>query len=123
MNIPLPGLPVRGSKTGKPIMALLDLLGRTWALGVVWQLQYKPLPFRELQRKCDGISPSLLTTRLKELSAAGLVERTIDGYKLSELGDSLFCLIAPLSQWSQDWANSLTKVEKNSQGSRGKKDD
>ena len=38
MSIPIPGAQVRGSKTGKPIMALLDLMGRTWALGIVWQL-------------------------------------------------------------------------------------
>ena len=35
---PLPGSPVRGSRSGAPVMALLDLLGRRWAMGVLWTL-------------------------------------------------------------------------------------
>jgi len=36
---PKPGTRVRGSRTGRPIMALIDLLGRRWALRVVWELR------------------------------------------------------------------------------------
>jgi DNA-binding HxlR family transcriptional regulator len=38
-------------------MALFDLLGRTWAMGVLWQMQDGPHTFRELQEKCESISP------------------------------------------------------------------
>ena len=51
MAIPLPGRQVRGSTTGKPIMALLDLLGRTWSLGIIWHLHTGPATFRELQQR------------------------------------------------------------------------
>ena len=51
MAIPIPGKPVRGSKTGVPIMALFDLLGRTWAMGVLWQMQNGTFTFRKLQQK------------------------------------------------------------------------
>lgn len=47
-KVPTPGTPVRGSKSGKPIMALFDLLGRSWALGVIWQLSDGPATFRQL---------------------------------------------------------------------------
>ena len=30
---------VRGSRTGRPIMALLDLLGRRWSLRIIWELR------------------------------------------------------------------------------------
>jgi DNA-binding HxlR family transcriptional regulator len=30
---------VRGSRTGRPVMALLDLLGRRWTLRIVWELR------------------------------------------------------------------------------------
>ena len=30
---------VRGSRTGRPIMALLDLLGRRWTLRIIWELR------------------------------------------------------------------------------------
>jgi len=36
---PLPGRPVRGSSTGKPVMAALDLLGRRGSLRIVWELR------------------------------------------------------------------------------------
>lgn len=103
MAIPFPGQPVRGSTTGKPLMALIDLLGRTWAMGVVWQLSMQPRTFRNLQLACDGISPTLLNTRLKELKALYLVESGEQGYCLTPKGHELFELIAPLGPWSLTW--------------------
>ena len=44
---------VRGSRSGRPIMALLDLLGRRWTLRVLWELRADALGFRELQARCD----------------------------------------------------------------------
>ncbi len=104
MSIPLPGKPVRGSKTGKPIMALLDLLGRTWALGIIWHLSQGPATFRELQQRCEKISPTLLNTRLKELKALQLIASQDQGYMLTEQGLSLFKIICPLGEWSKQWA-------------------
>lgn len=109
MPLPMPGEQVRGSKTGKPIMALLDLLGRTWALGIVWQLSEGSATFRELQQRCEQISPSLLNTRLKELRALALVELTPSGYQLTESGQALFSIVSPLGEWSQQWAGQITK--------------
>ncbi len=68
--IPTPGKPVRGSRTGRPLMALLDLLGRRWTLRVLWELRRGPLTFAELQRRCDAMSPSVLNQRISELRAA-----------------------------------------------------
>ena len=53
VTTPKPGTPVRGSRTGRPIMAALDLLGRRWALRVLWELRGGPLSFRELRARCD----------------------------------------------------------------------
>ncbi len=50
-------------------MALLDLLGRRWALRVVWELRDGPLVFRALQERCAGMSSSVLNQRLRELRA------------------------------------------------------
>ena len=109
MSIPIPGAQVRGSKTGKPIMALLDLLGRTWALGIVWQLNQGSATFRELQQRCENISPSLLNTRLKELKVLKLVESTPSGYQLTENGQGLFSIVSPLGEWSLLWASQIEK--------------
>ena len=107
MPIPIPGQAVRGSKTGKPIMALLDLLGRTWSLGIIWQLQLGPATFRALQQRCEQISPSLLNTRLKELVTLKLVTKNANGYALTPQGVSLFTIIAPLGDWSNAWARQI----------------
>ena len=84
---PLPGQPVRGSTTGRPLMAVLDLVGRRWALRILWELQSGPLGARELARHCDGMSSSVLYQRLDELTSAGIVEQDEDGrYELTDVG-------------------------------------
>lgn len=107
MSFPLPGEPVRGSKTGKPIMALLDLLGRTWALGIIWNLQKSSCTFRQLQERCENISPTLLNKRISELRETSIVEKGLNGYCLTHLGNELFTLIQPLGSWSVNWSQSL----------------
>jgi len=101
---PLPGRPVRGSATGRPIMALLDLLGRRWALRVLWELRSGPVPgFRELQGRCGGVSSSVLAGRLGELREAGIVERADDGYRLSARGTELVEVVLLMDKWAADW--------------------
>ena len=106
---PIPGTPVRGSKTGTPIMALFDLLGRSWAMGIVWTLcEGGPYTFRELQKLCEMTSPTVLNTRLKELREAGLIEHVKEGYRATPMGQELFEHLAPLGQWSKVWAKKVT---------------
>src|SRR5687768_17454829 len=58
--IPRPGVPVRGSTTGRPLMAALDLVGRRWSLRVLWELRSGPIGARALLERCEGISSSVL---------------------------------------------------------------
>ena len=107
MAIPSPGKPVRGSQSGVPIMALFDLLGRNWAMGIIWQMQKGPATFRELQDRCEGISPSILNSRIKDLREADIAERTLQGYQLTSRGQSLLELLLPFGKWSLDWAEEV----------------
>ncbi|MCL6266949.1 winged helix-turn-helix transcriptional regulator [Flagellimonas myxillae] len=107
MAIPVPGQPVRGSKSGAPVMALLDLLGRSWAMGIVWHLYKGPSTFRKLQEYCETISPTTLNKRLKELRDSHLIVRTVDGYALSQQGRELYELIEPLGNWAKGWAKNF----------------
>jgi DNA-binding HxlR family transcriptional regulator len=103
---PMPGRAVRGSRTGRPIMALLDLPGRRWALRVLWELRAEPVPtFRELQERCGGVSSSVLTDRINELRAAGIVERSADGYQLSARGRELLPAVQAMERWAAGWTN------------------
>jgi len=102
---PSPGRPVRGSRTGRPVMALLDLLGRRWALRVLWELRGEALSFRALRERCARVSPSVLSRRLAELRDAGLVElREAEGYALTDEGRALGRLLEPLDRWAKRWA-------------------
>lgn len=107
MPAPKPGTAVRGSTSGRPIMALMDLLGRRWTLRVLWELREAPLSFRALQTRCDDISPSVLNTRLAELRESALVEQTADGYALSRLGNELGEQLLALDGWARSWARRL----------------
>jgi DNA-binding HxlR family transcriptional regulator len=101
---PIPGAPVRGSRSGRPVMALLDLLGRRWALRVLWELRDGPLAFRALQERCDGMSSSVLNQRLSELRGAEVIERDAGGYRLSREGRRLLDALADLNDWAERWA-------------------
>jgi DNA-binding HxlR family transcriptional regulator len=97
--------PVRGSRTGRPIMALLDLLGRRWTLRISWELRDGPQTSRALRAACDDVSPTVLQARLSELRAAGLVELNRGrGYELTTLGAELMATFMPLYAFAERWA-------------------
>ena len=102
---PRPGAAVRGSRTGRPIMAALDLLGRRWALRVLWELRHGAQSFRALRARCDELSPTVLNQRLAELRDSGIVSHAPgSGYALSSDGESLLAALAPLHDWAARWA-------------------
>jgi DNA-binding HxlR family transcriptional regulator len=111
---PRPGQPVRGSRTGRPVMALLDLLGRRWALRVLWELRDgDPLTFRELQSRSGDISSSVLNDRLRELRGASIVDATAGaGYRLTAEGQDLLASLMPLDTWAQRWAERAGEAER-----------
>jgi DNA-binding HxlR family transcriptional regulator len=109
MAAPTPGQPVRGSQTGRPIMALLDLLGRRWSLRVIWELRGEALSSRALREACDDVSPTVLQARLTELREAGLVALGRgEGYSLTPLGRELSGAVLPLYEFAERWAIEKT---------------
>ena len=104
---PRPGRAVRGSRTGRPLMAALDLLGRRWALRVVWELRDGPLTFRALRSACDDVSPTVLNQRLRELREVGILENGSEGYAVTRTGRSLCESLTPLHRWAKRWARQL----------------
>ncbi|MCP3985592.1 MAG: helix-turn-helix transcriptional regulator [bacterium] len=85
-------------------MVLLDLLGRRWALRILWELRDGPLTFRALRDRADSVSPSVLNTRLRELRDAGLVEMSNEGYSPTRDAAELGELLLPLDGWAKRWA-------------------
>jgi len=96
---------VRGSKSGRPIMSLLDLLGRRWTLRIFWELREQPLTSRGLRAACDEASPTVLQARLSELRQAGLVELLPgNGYRLTPVGKELLENFLPLHRFAERWS-------------------
>ena len=92
-------------------MALFDLLGKRWAMGVIWQLRKGPATIRALQEACESISPAVLNSRLKELREAKLVCTTNDGYALTDMGVELSLLLEPFGAWAITWAMEVAPEE------------
>lgn len=96
------------TETGRPIMALLDLIGRRWALRIVWELRNGPLRSRPLREACGGISPTIIQKRLNELREAELVRLNPEvGYELTEIGRRMLDAFMPLHKFSEEWAAEL----------------
>ena len=92
-------------------MAALDLLGRRWALRLIWELRDGPVGARALLERCDGLSSSVLYTRVRELATAGVIEKDDQGaYRLTDLGAALECTLAPLDAWANQWAERTRKT-------------
>jgi len=101
----MPATRVRGSRTGRPIMALLDLMGRRWTLRIIWELREGAVGFRDLQARCDGMSPSVLAQRLGELERARIAARSADGaWLLTAPGEELLRRFLPVVEWAESWA-------------------
>lgn len=108
VDAPRPGRPVRGSRTGQPLNATFDLLGRRWALSVIWSLRHGPVTFLELQNDLESISSSVLTTRLGELRDAGIAATDASGhYLLTDEGVDLCRALQPLLGWSARWSTRV----------------
>jgi len=103
-----PGRAVRGSTTGRPLMAAMDLFGRRWALRVMWELRDGPVGARALLARCAGMSSSVLYERLRDLTDALLITQTDnDEYALTRLGKELGESLQPLDAWARRWSRAL----------------
>jgi DNA-binding HxlR family transcriptional regulator len=90
------------------MLELLELLGRRWALRILWELRLEPATFQALQARCDSMSTSVLSQRLGELREAQLVEKDQAGsYRLTEPGSRLLARLDGMDQWTQEWARRL----------------
>ena len=91
----------RGSRSGRPVMLVLDVLGRRWAMRVLWELRNGPLTFRALREASGNLSPSVLNGRLHELRELGVVAAGDEGYVLTSEGRELATILLSLDAWAR----------------------
>jgi DNA-binding HxlR family transcriptional regulator len=82
-------------------MELLDLLGRRWALRLLWELRRDSISFSELRKRTE-ISPSVLSARLADLTAAGIIVRERSRrYRLTGRGRELARMLYEINRWAE----------------------
>ena len=91
-----------------------EIIGRRWNPQLVRVLLAGPARYRDLKAAIPAISDHLLSRRLKELEAAGIVSRTVDGegpvrveYALTDAGEGLAGAIAALAAWAERFARRV----------------
>jgi DNA-binding HxlR family transcriptional regulator len=87
-----------------PIVRAVEVLGERWTLLIVREMLNGVGRFNELSRGLPGLSRALLSRRLRQLIAAGLVRRTDDGYELTQAGEDLRPLVFGLAEWGARYA-------------------
>ncbi|MGK5533631.1 winged helix-turn-helix transcriptional regulator [Streptomyces sp. URMC 129] len=100
-----------------PIAPVVDIVFSRWTTPILWSLHtFGRQRFVELERRIPGLTPKVLTQRLRQLERDGLVVRTYYReipprveYEISELGLSLAPLFAHLAEWS---SAHLDRVER-----------
>jgi DNA-binding HxlR family transcriptional regulator len=95
---------VRGSRTGRPIMVLFDMLGQRWTMRILWELRDGAVTFRALRERCDDISPTELNRRLKMLREHDIVVLAEGGYAYTAWGRDLAAQLGVLTGWAERWA-------------------
>jgi DNA-binding HxlR family transcriptional regulator len=100
----------RATRVCPDFHAAVELIGRRWAGAILWALAPEPLYFAEIAQAVPGLSDRLLSRRLRELEAEGLVERVVHpgtpprvSYALTEKGRELEPAIRELGDWAKRW--------------------
>jgi DNA-binding HxlR family transcriptional regulator len=88
----------------------VELIGKRWSGAILLVLLQGPLRFTEIKQLVPDLSDRLLSERLKELEAEGLVERRVQGegpvrveYRLTDKGLALEPAVSALRSWARDW--------------------
>ncbi len=88
----------------------VELVGRRWTGAILRVLMARPMRFSEIAQAVPELSDRLLSERIKELEARGILERrVISGpplrveYALSRMGQELEPALAELQQWANRW--------------------
>jgi DNA-binding HxlR family transcriptional regulator len=87
-----------------PISKAAEVLGDRWSLLILRDLLVGVRRFNDLARGLPGLSRPLLSKRLRQLSDAGLVRRSEDGYELTDAGEDLRGIVMNLAEWGARWA-------------------
>lgn len=92
-----------------PLAKMLDVVGDKWSLLIIRDLAMGKSTYSELESSAEGITTSVLSTRLKMLTSIGLIEKQLYQtkpkryqYLLTEKGQSLVPLLKAIVCWAEE---------------------
>jgi DNA-binding HxlR family transcriptional regulator len=86
-----------------PLAVAVEVTGERWSMMILRDLLVGVTRFNDLARSLPGISRNLLTKRLRQFEAAGLVERLDGEYLLTPMGADLRDVVFGLGEWGARW--------------------
>lgn len=86
-----------------PITRAMEVLGERWTVMIVRDLLCGATRFNEIARGNPGLSRTLLSKRLRQLRAAGVVDHVGDRYLLTPAGEDLRPVLMGLGEWGAKW--------------------
>ena len=95
-----------------PVSMAAEIICSRWTLLVVRELMLGSTRFNEMRRGLPTMSPALLSKRLKDLEAAGVVTRTAGRepglleYRLTEGGRELAPIVEAIGLWGHRWVTT-----------------
>jgi DNA-binding HxlR family transcriptional regulator len=95
-----------------PVAVAAEILCTRWTVVLLRELVVGSTRFNDLRRGVPRMSPALLSQRLKELEAAGIVEHDVAGeYRLTLAGRELEPLIEAFGKWGQRWVDTEVSLQ------------
>lgn len=100
-----------------PVAMASEVLCTRWTMVLLRELVVGSTRFNDLRRGLPRMSPTLLSCRLKELEAAGIVDRVAAEaghfeYRLTEAGRDLQPVVMAVGLWGQRWVEADLSLEK-----------
>lgn len=100
-----------------PVYATAEFIGKRWTLLILLELssEKRALRYSELKERLAGISPKMLSARLRELEGRGLVDNAVDAsevpirseYGLTRKGREFVPVIRTIREWALGWEQGV----------------
>lgn len=94
-----------------PVAKAAEIVAERWTPLILREMLSGSTRFSDLRRGLPGISPTLLSTRLKSLEKDGVVRAEQDGYVLTPAGEALWPVIEALGRWGKSWTRSQLRPD------------
>lgn len=95
----------------------MRIIGGKWTGSILWHLKDEPVRFNDLARMIGGASKKMISERLRQLEAQGLIRREVIEsapvsvqYQITDLGRTALGFLDELRKWSESLPESVSNA-------------